>query len=168
MKAYISGISNYFNFRGRASRAQFWLFFLFVIIINVVMAIADTVIATDDPETGFGLLLGQSQLFHFIPALAVSARRLHDSDRTAWWLLAFLIPVVGWILLIVFFCMGSTPGANRWGILQSSDRAAKGDIAVGKPNGSETVVERLEKIAALHASGVLSDDEYRSMKQKII
>jgi uncharacterized membrane protein YhaH (DUF805 family) len=51
----------------------------------------------------------------FIPSLAVCVRRLHDIGRSGWWYLIGLIPVIGWILLIVWFCTDSQPGANKWG-----------------------------------------------------
>lgn len=51
----------------------------------------------------------------FIPSLSVSVRRLHDIDRTGWWLLLGLIPILGWIVLIVFACQKGTAGANRFG-----------------------------------------------------
>ena len=50
-----------------------------------------------------------------IPSLAVGVRRLHDTDRSGWWLLLSLIPVIGWIVLIIFFVLDSTPGENQYG-----------------------------------------------------
>ncbi|WP_455430719.1 DUF805 domain-containing protein [Phytohabitans flavus] len=51
----------------------------------------------------------------FLPGLAVAVRRLHDTDRTGWWVLIALVPIVGFIVLLVFFLMDGTPGPNRFG-----------------------------------------------------
>jgi len=58
---------------------------------------------------------GIASLATFLPSLAVGIRRLHDRDQTGWWILLGLIPVIGWIILIVWFCMRGTVGPNRFG-----------------------------------------------------
>lgn len=64
-------------------------------------------------STGFiGLV---ASLVLLLPSLAVGVRRLHDTDRTGWWLLIGVVPIIGAIVLIVFFVLDSTPGANRFG-----------------------------------------------------
>ena len=62
-----------------------------------------------------GILLFVGFLYLFIPALAVTFRRLHDTDRSAWWILVGLIPFLGALALLVFYCLDGTPGANRFG-----------------------------------------------------
>jgi uncharacterized membrane protein YhaH (DUF805 family) len=59
-------------------------------------------------------------IIHFIPGLAVSVRRLHDTDRSGWWILIFIIPLIGWIWLVVLYCFPGTPGANRFGPPQAA------------------------------------------------
>jgi uncharacterized membrane protein YhaH (DUF805 family) len=65
--------------------------------------------------TGIGILGGLFALAMLIPSISVGVRRLHDTDRSGWWLLLGLIPVIGAIVLIVFYLLDSQPGENRFG-----------------------------------------------------
>jgi uncharacterized membrane protein YhaH (DUF805 family) len=111
-QAIKSGFSHYVTFSGRAFRSEYWFWALFVAIGMTVTAILDIAI--------FGYSLGASpiktlfELVTFLPSLAVASRRLHDTDRTAWWLL-LLITLIGVIALIVWYCEKGTPGPNRFG-----------------------------------------------------
>jgi uncharacterized membrane protein YhaH (DUF805 family) len=96
-------LSKYADFSGRASRPEFWWFALGVWIINLVLHVVLPVIAWI-----FVLAV-------LIPSLAVGSRRLHDIDRSGWWQVISLIPLVGLIVLIVFFAQRGTAGANRFG-----------------------------------------------------
>ncbi|WP_304050614.1 DUF805 domain-containing protein, partial [Jatrophihabitans endophyticus] len=100
--------SKYAVFNGRARRSEYWWFALFGLIIGVIVDIIDAVANT----FVIALLV---ELALLLPSLAVGARRLHDTSRTGWWLLIGLIPLIGAIVLIVFFCTDSTPGANQYG-----------------------------------------------------
>ena len=91
------------------------VFVLFNVIIGVALSILDALIGTYDSSTGLGLLNSVYGLAVLVPSLAVSVRRLHDIDRTGWWVLIALVPVVGAIVLIVFHVLDSTPGPNRYG-----------------------------------------------------
>jgi uncharacterized membrane protein YhaH (DUF805 family) len=103
LDAIRSGFEGYVNFRGRSSRPQYWFFFLFILIAQMALQ------ALYDP-------LGAAfAIATFVPFLAVAVRRLHDSDRSGWWLLVGLIPVIGWIVNIVQLCRAGTPGPNRFG-----------------------------------------------------
>ena len=83
-------LKKYAVFTGRASRKEFWLFILFVIIASIVAMIIDTGIGAFDEEAGMGPVGGLVTLTLLIPSIAVSVRRLHDTDRSGWWyLLAF-------------------------------------------------------------------------------
>jgi uncharacterized membrane protein YhaH (DUF805 family) len=106
-EAISSGFSNYVRFEGRASRSEFWYWVLFAFLVGVVTQIIDAVIGM--PVTNAIAVLGL-----FLPNLAVAARRLHDLDRTAWWLLLALTGI-GAILLIIWDCMKGTDGPNRFG-----------------------------------------------------
>ena len=105
--AISSGFRNYVRFEGRASRSEFWYWTLFAILVAIVTQIIDAVIGMPLTNiiTSLGLLL---------PGLAVAARRLHDIDRTALWLLLILTGI-GAILLIIWDCMKGTDGPNRFG-----------------------------------------------------
>jgi uncharacterized membrane protein YhaH (DUF805 family) len=111
-----SAFRQYATFSGRARRSEYWWFFLFTFLVSLVAALVDAVLGTDDlGGSGWGLIEVLAFLPLFLPGLAVGARRLHDIDRTAWWLLIGLIPVVGVIVLLVFFVFDSTPGPNQYG-----------------------------------------------------
>jgi len=100
--------SRYVMFSGRAARPEYWYWVLFAVLASLVLAIVDHALS-------FGLLRIIFFLATFLPGLAVLFRRLHDIDRSAWWWLVGLIPVIGAILLIVWLCQPGTPGANRFG-----------------------------------------------------
>ena len=108
-------IKKYAVFSGRATRKEYWLFILLFFIGYIVAAIVDTATGNDDPITGMGPVSGLFTLALVIPSLAVLFRRLHDTDRSAWWILISLIPLVGAIVLLVFVCLDGTPGGNRFG-----------------------------------------------------
>jgi uncharacterized membrane protein YhaH (DUF805 family) len=120
-----SVFSQYVGFSGRARRSEYWWFALFAILVNVVARVLDSVLFdTSTASTGiFGIIVG---LALFLPGLAVAVRRLHDTDRTGWWVLIGLVPLVGAIVLLVFMVSDSKPGTNRFG-------ASPKEQAVGAP-----------------------------------
>lgn len=105
----------YATFSGRARRKEYWLFFLFAMVVNIILRIVDGAIGTLDYQLGLGLLSGIFSLAILIPSIAVAVRRLHDTDRKGWWFLLIFVPIVGAIALIIFFCMKGTDGENRFG-----------------------------------------------------
>lgn len=107
-QAISSGFSNYVNFSGRACRSEYWYWILFIIIADIVAGIIDYAIGVQVVTSLFGLAT-------ILPNLAVAIRRLHDLDRTGWWIFIGLIPLVGWIILIIWYCTRGTNGPNRWG-----------------------------------------------------
>ena len=111
-EAVKSGFSNYVNFRGRASRSEYWWWALFTIVLAVGIQVVFGMVAGS--ETG-ATLANLASLVLFLPSLAVGVRRLHDTDRSGLWMLIGLIPVIGIIVLIVFFVQIGTPGQNRFG-----------------------------------------------------
>lgn len=115
MDWYIAVLKKYVEFNGRARRKEYWYFFLFSLIITIVLAFIDGLIGTYSAESGAGLLQTIYSLAVLLPGIAVSIRRLHDTDRSGWWLLIALIPLIGAIVLLVFMVLDSTPGENRFG-----------------------------------------------------
>ena len=115
MSWYIEALRKYAVFSGRSRRKEYWYFVLFNVIIGVALSVLDALIGTYNPSAGIGLLGGIYSLAVLVPSIAVSVRRLHDIDRTGWWVLIALVPVVGAIVLIVFHVLDSTPGPNRYG-----------------------------------------------------
>jgi uncharacterized membrane protein YhaH (DUF805 family) len=110
---------HYADFQGRAGRSEYWLFALFVLLVVFGFVIVTAAVAaatgSAEPNILVMLLYGVFLLGSFIPSLAVGFRRLHDTNRSAWWLLISLIPLVGSIALLVFYCLPGTPGPNRFG-----------------------------------------------------
>jgi uncharacterized membrane protein YhaH (DUF805 family) len=115
MSYYLEALKKYAVFSGRSRRMEFWYFVLFNIIVAVVLALIDTLLGTTTGVSSFGLLSGIYSLAVLIPTLAVIVRRLHDIDRTGWWILINLIPLIGTIVLLVFELTPGTPGSNRYG-----------------------------------------------------
>lgn len=109
MNWYLQALKNYAVFGGRSRRMEYWMFVLFNLIFSIVLGFVDGMIGTAGV---LGLIYSLAIL---IPALAVSVRRLHDTNRSGWWLLIGLIPIVGVIVLIVFFVTDGDPGDNEYG-----------------------------------------------------
>ena len=109
-------LENYLNFEGRARRAEFWWYALANLIITIVLNLIDAAIGFG---SGYGgVLSGIYGLAVLLPGLAVAIRRLHDTGKSGWWLLLVFIPIVGLIVLIVFWATDSTPGANEHGMAE--------------------------------------------------
>jgi uncharacterized membrane protein YhaH (DUF805 family) len=115
MNWYMEALRKYATFSGRARRKEFWFFQLFVMLIGLALSLADYMLGLMDEGTGIGLLSGLFSLAMLLPNLAVSVRRLHDTDRSGWWLLLCFLPIIGIIVLLVFFFLDGTRGTNRFG-----------------------------------------------------
>lgn len=115
MNWYLNVLKNYATFTGRARRKEYWMFTLFNFIAVVILSILDGVLGLVSYETGFGVLSGLYSLAVLLPSLAVLVRRLHDTDRSGWWVLISLVPLVGVIVLFVFTCLDSKAGDNKFG-----------------------------------------------------
>jgi uncharacterized membrane protein YhaH (DUF805 family) len=115
MNWYLGVLKKYTVFSGRAQRAEYWYFVLFNMLVGVGLSMIDQATGTLDAETGVGLLGGLYSLAVLLPSLGVSVRRLHDTDRSGWWMFILLIPVIGVIALLVFFVQDSTAGTNEYG-----------------------------------------------------
>lgn len=103
MDWYLKVLKNYVNFTGRARRKEYWMFALFSAIISIVLMLIEYLIGL--PQS----LSSIYSLAVLLPGLGVGVRRLHDTGRSGWWLLLALVPFIGAIVLIVFFCLDSTP-----------------------------------------------------------
>lgn len=111
-EAIKSGFQNYANFSGRAQRSAFWYWVLFAFLAGLVTVAIDTAIFGAESFMPINSLF---TLATIIPNISVAARRLHDIDRTGWWQLLHLIPLIGTIVLIVWFASRGTSGPNRFG-----------------------------------------------------
>lgn len=101
----------YAEFNGRAPRAEFWWFSLFQVLVQW----GSSLMAAMSDSGGASAVSGVVSLVFLCPSIAVSVRRLHDLDRSGWWWLLAFIPVIGWIVLIVWDCTRGTRGENRFG-----------------------------------------------------
>ncbi|MBX3598726.1 MAG: DUF805 domain-containing protein [Rhizobiaceae bacterium] len=135
---------NYANFSGRASRSEYWYSYLLICITSLVDLV--------EPSGNLSLFLA---LLTIVPLLAVSARRLHDINRSGWHQLLGILPPIGTIALLIWNCM------------RASDA---GDAVAMLPNSSRTIesVEILERLARLRDNGAISTEEYDAEKRKIL
>ena len=114
MNWYLDAWKNYFTFTGRSRRKAYWMFVLFNIIAVILANVIDNVLGLSGPS-GYGPVGGLYTLAVFIPGLALAVRRLHDTGRTGWWMLISFLPLIGIIILIIFFVQDSQPGGNQYG-----------------------------------------------------
>lgn len=98
----------YAEFNGRAHREEFWMFTAVNLGIMIGLSVIGALLHLWILRTLYGLAV-------FLPSIAVGARRLHDTDRTGWWQLIGLVPIIGIIVLIVFFIQDSVPAENQYG-----------------------------------------------------
>ena len=108
-EAVRSGFDHYVKFDGRASRPAFWWWFLFGLLVGIGATIIDAIIGT------WGVVGGLVSLALLLPNLSVAIRRLHDTDHSGWWVLIGLIPIIGFIVLLIFYLRESDPGENQYG-----------------------------------------------------
>ncbi len=113
MHWYTDVIRRYTDFDGRADRPEFWWFALINVIVSLVLWLIG--IALIGGVSGGQILAILYGLVTLLPVLGVDIRRLHDTNRSGWWLVIGLIPIIGGITLIVFFAGAGTQGPNRFG-----------------------------------------------------
>ena len=111
VEAVKSGFQNYVHFSGRASRSEYWYWWLFCILLGIAVGLIDAVLF---PRSNAHPITTIGELIVLLPFLAVSIRRLRDLDRSGWWYLLVLTGI-GAIVLIVWYCMRGTVGPNRFG-----------------------------------------------------
>jgi len=111
-------LKNYCNFEGRATRAEFWWFFLFNFIVGLIFSGL-----TQVGGTFFYVLSCIYSLGVLLPQLGLGVRRLHDINKSGWWWLICLIPVVGAIILIVWWAKEGDPTENQYGAVPTTPTA---------------------------------------------
>jgi uncharacterized membrane protein YhaH (DUF805 family) len=107
----------YFSANGRVNRKQWWLYLVLpALVVSIILSMIDASTGRVDPETGFGLFSGIWTLAILIPSILIHIKRFHDRDKSGWWVLIGLIPIIGaiWLLIELGFLAG-TPGPNRYG-----------------------------------------------------
>jgi uncharacterized membrane protein YhaH (DUF805 family) len=108
MSWYLTALRKYADFTGRARRREFWWFYLVNFVIELVLSFLFR-------RGGFTIIPSLYGLALIIPSWAVACRRLHDIGKSGWWQLIWIIPIVGWIILIVWFASDGHPQANKYG-----------------------------------------------------
>ena len=120
MDWYLKVLKQYADFSGRARRKEYWMFFLFHLIfvfaLTFLMVFSSGGIDSGE-EPNFILLglLGIYIIGTFIPTVAVTVRRLHDTGKSGWWYLINFIPYIGGFVIFIFTCMDGNNGTNKWG-----------------------------------------------------
>jgi uncharacterized membrane protein YhaH (DUF805 family) len=110
-EAIKSVLTKYLQFSGRSARSEYWYWVLFVIIVSIALKQLDGAIFEDMEQGPLQAVFG---IVTFLPALGVAARRLHDVDRSGWWIL-IVFTIIGIIPLIYWACLKGTDGPNRFG-----------------------------------------------------
>ena len=112
------------EFQGRSGRREYWIYFLFYVVACAVLAIIDNMIfggadrfqgGAGWSSAGFQPLTSIFGVVSLVPGIAVTVRRLHDTGKSGWWALVGLIPLIGWIWLLVLCAAKGEPGANAYG-----------------------------------------------------
>jgi uncharacterized membrane protein YhaH (DUF805 family) len=120
-EAVRSGFNNYTTWRGRASRSEFWWWYLFTVLVtlpfNIIWQVSIAGQSFEDITSLFNwayFLFVIVALVLFLPTLAMTIRRLHDTNRSGGWYWILLVPFAGSIILLVFMLLPSAPGPNRF------------------------------------------------------
>ncbi|MGP5272199.1 DUF805 domain-containing protein [Psychrobacter faecalis] len=111
MDWFKKGLRNYTNFSGRARRKEYWYFVLVQMGLVIIAMILDAIIFNSE----IGLFYIVVALGLFLPGLAVTIRRLHDTSRSGWWFLISILPLIGSIILLVFLASDTKLETNQWG-----------------------------------------------------
>ena len=109
-------MGKYGTFQGRASRSEYWWFYLFLVLLqwgsNIVAA---AMFSFGDPMKD--ILPAIVSIAFFVPAIAAGSRRLHDIGKSGWWQLLLHIPIIGWILLIVWLATNTKPEGDKYNLI---------------------------------------------------
>ena len=115
-EAIATCMGKYGTFSGRASRSEYWWFYLFTILMSWGATIVDGAVSSfGDPMVEILVTL-----VFFVPIIAAGCRRLHDMGKSGWWQLLFIIPIIGWILLIVWLATNTKPEGDKYNQIEAS------------------------------------------------
>jgi uncharacterized membrane protein YhaH (DUF805 family) len=115
MKWFKFALKRYGQFEGRASRPEFWYFFLIILVIFLALTVVDNILDLFSDEAGLGLFSGLFMFSMIVPSLATGARRLHDTGRSGWWQLVNVLPYVGPVILFVLLAIRGDSDSNDYG-----------------------------------------------------
>ena len=117
MEWMLMPVRRYADFSGRSRRKEFWMFQLGIFLLYIAVLILAAILgAISETLSGIVMIIfAIAMLGLIIPSIAVAVRRMHDQDKSGWMLLLGLIPLIGSIILLVFYCTEGTPGPNQYG-----------------------------------------------------
>lgn len=156
MNWYLHALKNYATFSGRATRSEFWFFMLFNIIISICLGIIGLLF--DERNVLSGILQAIYSLAVLIPNIAVASRRLHDINKSGWWQLIIIIPLIGAILLLIYYCTDSKED-NKYGMNPKQNNSN---------NLGNDVMFQLEKLSELKDKGIITQEEFETKKKQIL
>jgi uncharacterized membrane protein YhaH (DUF805 family) len=154
---YLEALVNYFDFGGRASRSEYWWFYFG----NIFIVIGLTVLTVAARLPQLVLLIYLAAMI--VPSLSVSVRRLHDTNRSGWWLLLGLVPFGGLVLLF-FYVIPGTPGPNSHGPEFRTTSGSARKIA----SRNIRVEEEIMRLYQLQKSGAMSLEEYQTRRRALL
>ncbi len=172
MKWYLKVMKeHYSDFKGRARRSEYWMFTLFSWIFLFagvfVGGFLGELLDSDDIAGGIlGIIIIGWFIVHFIPSMAVQVRRLHDAGYSGWCLLIHFIPYIGGLIVFIFTVMDSVPGHNKWG--PNPKNIGERTMPSSYKTKTESVTDEILKYAKMKEAGVLTEEEFTKMKQKLL
>lgn len=172
MGGYAKAMKNYATFQGRSSRGEFWQFTVVSFVVIMIALMIDMSLISG-PDAQEHIFAGLVVVAHMLPSVAVTVRRLHDTDRSGWWIFINIIPA-GSLVLLVFACLPGTPDTNRFGLIPveaaagPSARLQKAGTTAQPTPDRRDVVAELERLAQLRAAGALSEPEFEVMKRRLL
>lgn len=168
-------MGKYGTFSGRAIRSEYWWFYLFTVLMSWGSTlVAGSMFSFGDPM-GEVLPLIISLVF-FVPVIAAGSRRLHDMGKSGWWQLLFIIPIIGWILLIIWMCTDSEKDKNIYGSnpkIGDEHNLDENENNSTQPNKNEvsstgSISDKIKELSDLKEQGLISEDEFQLKKKSLI
>ena len=168
-EAVRAGFRNWNRLDGRASRSEYWWWALFLLLAGLGPVFVFAILAAALPYDSavllsglLGLLLLAFFVVTIVPSFTVAVRRLHDTDRSGWWLLIGLLPYLGGFILLIFYILDGTAGPNRYG-----DRPG-GNVPGAPAHPLIGVADELRKLEELRAAGTISDAEFARQRARLL
>jgi uncharacterized membrane protein YhaH (DUF805 family) len=112
VEAFKLFFSNYINFEGRSNRGEYWWAVLAIVLVSLVLSVIDGIMTASG---GIPILGSIFSLATLVPGISLGVRRLHDIDKSGWWMLLMIVPVVGFLVLLYFFIQRPDEAPNRFG-----------------------------------------------------
>lgn len=168
MNWYIEGLKKYATFSGRARRKEYWMFYLFHVLAMMILSIPAIISLANSESEDASMGLLSLPIIYFIgtiiPWIALTTRRLHDSNRSGWWQLISFIPYVGGIVLFIFTLFDGTAGDNDYG----PDPKGREGLSMNGSKINPSNLDTLERLHELKEKGVITQEEYEAKKSELL